>query len=1468
MALKTHRKLVSIVMLAALILTVIYGELIAANRVYRINEGNVVKQPYVQNDNKVDAKSTRMVIDYDAVVRDTVINGTVVITRDSRVLFENVTFVPLSEEYSEPYEYYNGLIEIYDSAKVAIRDSRIMYTSTYYSYMFLFGTAELKFENVSSLLDGTNIIVCYDSSKAFIKNTNISMSVDTFDYSEATIDTIKGDIVTHAFNNSMVNVYGDNYGYLEIYGFNNSEIHIVDLNSHYWTDIGGFDYSFINITNSNLSYGSILFANHYSYVCSYNSYLDMVKFEDKAFLFASNCDINSAEFYSVSRFNISYGSIGYIFMGMYPGCNEWELPGPSGVLDSVIINNIETKSMNIVDIVNSNVDYLYYSKVYNETVTATDTGVGADYWYINYNSVGSTINNTVEKQDLLLLYNATYAYINSSNIIDIYAYNTLNIELYYYANGDLMLANSNCDIYNATIKPYAWLYNSTLKVNGSNLDFQCCMLLSQILMDNTVLGFIDIEGTNSTFTLINSSISDGYIRISQFILEVLDVNVSSCSIYAYYSHATLNDTNFDGYIYLYSTNLECYNSYVASLEIEEMILMDGDFTMDYGMITEYNSTIISGALNNGGASIGTLFIHNISLYNATLYMYNTTIDPIGWGWMDAYVYVMENSSFIVGNTSFNESIVYHLYALQNSYIDVDGGTFYHIAINDSYAIFNSLNATYFDISNSTIDVYFSNISNMRAFNTTLYFYWVHLNESMDLIYSNVTVNMSDINIIHCGDPFYFAMGKIDATNIYIVGSNVSQFLSISIGRAIIDGSYIELLVYMYQQVALIDSTVYLCLNTSLFEAGDILMIDNILIGGAPIKLLNISGATFINQMLDSISINETTPNTVNLSVINSTLGLIAARGGNITVNNTEMMGMITTTHGKIYIKDTLLNASGEFINIFIANELLIDNASDIGMWTMIRTDYSYIHHVYFNSTIFIMQSTSVILDNCYMEFPPSLWFPALTIMDSDVEIHNTICPSVSLLNSTLRAHDSIIMPYEGGGGGPGSINLGEDSYLYGWNLTTDRVVNNPLFRFGPLAITYFMDIFSVKSIYAYLQDSEVTNTYIKYYVTDNYYGASIYHEVFTGEISLKTNYTNSNLSTARPVIIFEINDYGKIVIEGYKNDINIYKIMVNALTDTEPPLITPLNSSVVGHSVGMDEYLLYLLEDNITPTDYYVYLNDTLIDSGTYVSGETISINLASYISEQGYYVLRVEAYDSDANFDVAITEIYAEFPEAPVITNLNASYIKYEYGLQKKVCFQITEESPESYYVYLNGSEIMSGTYSSGDIICVELWNYIDEPGLYILRIEAYDLTSMMAAEEVEIKVLQQEAPYVFSKPDDTYNITVGQSLILNWTAMDASPDGYELYVNGELVDSNSWESNITISYRFNITVAGTYNVTIAFMDELGLKTTHTVIIHAISTTTTGGIGVKVVVVGITIGAITAVIIIVAIILLRKQKQ
>ena len=743
----------------------------------------------------------KMLIDYDAVIKDTVINGTVVIERESHVLFDNVTFIPLSGAYDVPYEYYNGLIEVYDDSEVIIRNSRIIYSNTWVSYMFLFNNSHMIFEHVNSTYGGQNIIVCRDNSQLTTRTSDIYIYADVFDNATATIESYYGYIIVHAFNDSSVLVSGNFSSFGEFYTFNTSSLMAFDSSFYSGAVLVAFDYSSMNLTNIESTHGGMIQSKDFSDMYIYDSNLGQVITTDCAYLYTYNTNISYLELQGSSIFDINGGTFYQISINMGHEYSKHDMYGPDGVLDGIIANDVWTISMHVITIKDSLIDSFYYSVIHNDTVDVTEYGISSTSSYNNYVSIGSSMNYTTMMGNILLVMNATMVTVNSTNISDIYAYNAYSMYIYNYGGGNIYLWHTSC-VMNRTnnITTSLEMYDSSLDIYDS--------VFSSLFMDimSSYLSYLNVSSDANFINAENTSFA-----IDRAIIQQLVGDLFSCSGFfnntilvdamlgMYYSKIRFDNVNYTGELNLDMTFLNCSNTYINETSLYDLVLEDGSFDMQNGMIIAAGSKILSGVYNTGNSSIEHLYVDAIKLYSAVLNMTDTIIENNTMNddiWFDII-----NSTLYTENISFTNDMDAYLKVYNDSYIQVEkiNGT---IMINDSSGWIKESNITWLTSMNSTLTVLLSNVSNINAENSNITLDTTNVMDECNIISGELDIYYSEIQTIHDGDPFYFANGSCTRVDMDIQYSNISEMLTISVGDLYIKNSSIDFLLYFYHEVTL------------------------------------------------------------------------------------------------------------------------------------------------------------------------------------------------------------------------------------------------------------------------------------------------------------------------------------------------------------------------------------------------------------------------------------------------------------------------------------------------------------------------------------------------------------------------------------------------------------------------------------------------------------------------------------------
>ena len=1400
-------------------------------------------------------KNDRILINNDVVIKDTVLNGTIIIEKDSRVVFENVVF------YGDIYLYsgysISPFLTIKDNAEVFIKNATFIIKQKG-AFIGVYNNSKLTIEKASNVMEGVTISL-YQSTYLNITDSACTFYISAFNSSQIYLKNITASTNIAGFNLCNIYVTDAIQGQFTMYLFNNATATFDAANGGNVISITQYQYSNSTIKDSDLGSYSSLSLNQHSTATITNSHVQSITTEDTSVIRIYDSSSNVINAYSSSNLLIDGGNYGSIYLWWGSRLKYTSAPGPKGILKNMNVNLVYTVSARILEIINSAITTLDYSNVHDGSYVSVDdtVGVNSSHWYVNYQSTGSTISLPILLSDTIVAVNLSTAIINSQAINRICTQNVENLSV--YKTGSTIVSihvwGSNAYIQNIapdTLSIFSYNGNVIIQNLSTSTAFSLHAKGTPIhLSDGNLGGTVSVNISESDVFINNTSFNSGEVSFYNLSghMESVYLNDVATEIYLL-SNFTFNNVTILKYLDVMGSVVNATDTKINNATYE-FILRDGEFNIGKGLIMGFTGKIYSGIYNHGNTNItGYYFVRGIVLDNVTLNMTKTTLQPgkmyvdITGGYIESMLpEEIKNISF-VGILVANESTLY-VYGLAPNASDT---TLAILVVANSTASVANSNVTYL-IADCSVYLNSSIVKNVTATYADIFIRGSTI-EEMTLTYSNTTINSSsidkinlvmgnlilyDCNVtseINTGDVVAFVTNySLFETNISIYDSNISTITSLSTGHLYIENTTAKYVLYAFQYVEIVNSTIDVLLNTSLVTAGPLIVNSNHIVYGNYENLLTLSGTNTIGLLEMCISARQDLMGeTVNVTVTNSDIFGVVMSGGYLNIDNSNLIYVMTGTDKNISMKTTVINASvlSDKPIIMASYDLYMDNVNLIAE----RLIIGFSHTLIKDSTIYtdmltIFNGTATISGTDIIPFNESTtvqaMFSDMTISDIYVSEFVLYFSSLDLFNSTIsntsRKESGIIMSF--------------NSTLYAQNITADNIITKPVAVFWLYRYVAPAEIYTVKYVNAIVRDSTVTDLYALFYLTDNYYGVVFDNGTVTGDYDLKTNYTNSNISSASPIVLFEINDYAKAKILSYKNEYTIRSLWISCLTDTDPPEITALNDSIVEYEYGDDVKACYILDD-VSPTNYTVSINGSEIMHDQYTPNYLLEVHLSAYISAPGTYIIEVQAHDSDLNSNSISTTVKVYPSENPEINLLNDTYIEYEYGAHLSVCFEIIEQFPSRYTVELNGTLIMNDSYTSGQTIKINLWEIIQAYGHYILHIEAYDKAGNVDTSDVEIEVFPAESPEITQKPEDTYNITQGESIVLSWTATDRSPDVYTIYINGEVNRTGKWTSGQKINLTFSTNTPGQYNITIVFTDKLGQKASHTVIINVIETTTT----------------------------------
>lgn len=309
--------------------------------------------------------------------------------------------------------------------------------------------------------------------------------------------------------------------------------------------------------------------------------------------------------------------------------------------------------------------------------------------------------------------------------------------------------------------------------------------------------------------------------------------------------------------------------------------------------------------------------------------------------------------------------------------------------------------------------------------------------------------------------------------------------------------------------------------------------------------------------------------------------------------------------------------------------------------------------------------------------------------------------------------------------------------------------------------------------------------------------------------------------------------FGNVATETY------YFYAGYATPESTPPVIyAPETFEFI---IGRDNALSFTLDERF-PDEYNVYLNGTLINGNISYRGDyqTLYIFLDSYISVVGYYELTIEAFDywgNSANATVKITAM--ETPPdttSPTISVDSPTDIYYQIGYDYYITFNFYDDYPDYYVILLDDVVILTNTYHQDESVTINLLDYITDVGYYNLTVVAYDLAGNSNYVTLWITAdftpPDQYPPTIETVAPTTLEYQINTHYVLSFNLYDENPDYYEIWVDGTIVQSDSFWDGKTVSvdlYDYHFT-EGDHNFEIRAYDSFAHMSSFKILIHAVT--------------------------------------
>ncbi|MHA2276563.1 MAG: hypothetical protein ACXAC2_12380, partial [Candidatus Kariarchaeaceae archaeon] len=283
------------------------------------------------------------------------------------------------------------------------------------------------------------------------------------------------------------------------------------------------------------------------------------------------------------------------------------------------------------------------------------------------------------------------------------------------------------------------------------------------------------------------------------------------------------------------------------------------------------------------------------------------------------------------------------------------------------------------------------------------------------------------------------------------------------------------------------------------------------------------------------------------------------------------------------------------------------------------------------------------------------------------------------------------------------------------------------------------------------------------------------------------------------------------------------EVWVTVLDTTNPNIVSRTPVGNVTYEVGnTGNWINWTVNDNYE-NNYEIYKDELLNASGFWSSGVSIDYNVDGLLS--GTYNITIILYDDSTNFITDTTYVIVNDTGFPSI-NQPSDPAPYEAGASgNTLSWTANDLLPNNYTIYRNGSQVDTGSWSSGVAI-----NYnVDPPlgkGIYNFTIIVFDLSGNSISDTVIVTVLDTTDPILTYTPSDFQFAEGSTGNKVDWIATDVHPGTYSITRNGTEVQTGAWADGDNITLNLDDVGKDSYEYIIWIYDTTGNSFSDTVII------------------------------------------
>ncbi len=1159
--------------------------------------------------------------------------------------------------------------------------------------------------------------------------------------------------------------------------------------------------------------------------------------------------LSEIELMQSSVINMKYSNATELLVGLSRDVSaRWTEPEKSyGIITNSTITTMKINSTAISMIYNSTIQECYFVYVLNNTDVLIRGSIAEyDSYYeplvLDDNSV---IVNKIPDQYSFIILNSQLLVNESSVINNLFLINSAgkindssNVKYLYMYNSDAIVGNgsiiSNFDLrHNSRLMYIAASVGFTLNAYDNSTilitwlsstdmgDFRFWIYNSTLLINNSDfynLGELSIHANSFSLVGINNTIirnapsMNTEISVEDSVLKIRNTTI--------YPEALVDFTVYESEIDIVNTTIYAPEGSDLSISLEDSVAQFNDSILNI-TIRSLDPIIIT----NGGETVSVGSNVTMSNVNETSLIVDAG-RAIVW---NSTLYIVESRGRVeLYNSKIMERLLYG--------INVSNGDLYlSHGFYEGYGIYASFHAD----SNSEIAASDRNviIYGLMAWNSNVFV------RNVSIINMNIT--SSEVFIANA------TIGQEASDYLWDVGHAIFSYSNVSFKN--VDMFNMDK-IYMYKCNVLFNNSF---IEASIYSYGTNLNVTN----------------SYIDEFFTGLMLREN----YGVLVLNDT--------GNIKVNSSRINFLGILSNGSHLIRasaiDTLVCAVS---NVTVESNSNISTLLETYYWKNDGYVLDNVTHGYYLNVTAELDSTSIVekkvfaiaVQDGYVWVNRSVVFVVISMGYGEVFVNSSKIVQEAfvfghgflyLYNVTIMNYDSVIMVLE-----EGSLEI-DDSSAYN-ALISDHALflaqNSTLASIMVNKDAYFQsNSSSFEDISAQGGVIDLMNSTLSYIAIN---GSELYiHNTSIGEAYL--SYSQNVLINTSSIDFIMINqsivhvyntysesgayiDSGYLELVNFRTGDNAFILSVNGNVSARNITVKDIgilsehlfSPSIFSGYDGSNEYAnITVKESNVTRFygahfivmrgGHVAFNNGTIID-------ETGIVKKLSHYSECNlvyeaatFYITDFALVDingyNENNSKLISALIVMEFKDdvSPVVERVHDENITVEFGLDELYLNWIIEDAYPWYFeLYFNESLVLKGNIELDQSVTINAMNYIEEPGLYIIELVAYDYAGNTGVNTTRLRILASEAPLITVTPGSIeFEIGMEPSNV-TWTITDATPNYYELYLNDSLVEMDNYTSGSQVVFftKNEINEPGVYNLTLVAYDGVGNSSNSTVIITA----------------------------------------